>query len=86
MIRFTFSGEKHYGGNFLKKNGFRVPKAKSYLDIQNVNVDEWKFPVMVKPVDSSGSKGISKVLDKEELIDAFHYALSYSRLKIVLIE
>lgn len=79
-------GEKHLWREFLKKNGFRVPKAKSYLDIQNVNVDEWKFPVMVKPVDSSGSKGISKVLDKEELIDAFHYALSYSRLKIVLIE
>lgn len=70
----------------MRENGFNVPKAKSYFDIQEVDVDDWEYPVMVKPVDSSGSKGISKVFDKDGLTDAFHFALSYSRLKIVLIE
>ena len=79
-------GEKHLWRQFLRENGFNVPKAKSYFDIQEVDVDDWEYPVMVKPVDSSGSKGISKVVDKDGLTDAFHFALSYSRLKIVLIE
>ena len=84
--KIVLLGEKHLWREFLRKNDFRVPKAKPYLDVREVNTNEWRFPVMIKPVDSSGSKGISKVSDKNELAGAFHYALSYSRLKIVLIE
>ena len=79
-------GEKHLWRNFLKENGFNVPKALFYHKIEDVDVDDWHFPVMVKPVDSSGSKGISKVISASHLDLAFSYALSYSRLKIVLIE
>ena len=45
-----------------------------------------KFPVVVKPVDSSGRKGISYCRNVEELIKAYNYALSESRSKRVIVE
>lgn len=73
---------------FLQKNGFNVPKAKTYTNKQELE-QEWDSfirPVMVKPVDSSGSKGVSKIYHYEEIDNAFSYALSYSRVKQVIVE
>lgn len=80
--------KKHLFRDFLKKNGFNVPKAKSYVDYETAlkEIDQFHLPVMVKPVDSSGSKGINKLTNKEQLYDFFIDALSYSRDKIVLVE
>lgn len=79
-------GEKHLWRNFLKEHGFNVPKAASYTSVEDVVLDDWHFPVMVKPVDSSGSKGITKVSVPSDVKAAFEYALTYSRAKIILIE
>lgn len=57
---------------FLAEHGFNVPKAKSYTDI-DMALDEkeiWKYPVIVKPVDSAGSKGVTKVESPELLKEA----------------
>jgi len=73
---------------YLNKNQFNVPKAKGYSEISQVidDFNEYKLPVMVKPVDSSGSKGVSKIDSVENLNKAFDYALSFSRAKRVIIE
>lgn len=49
---------------------------------------ELKFPVIVKPVDSSGSRGVSRVNRpvSDALYSAFHYARSYSHMGEVCIE
>ncbi len=67
--------------DFLLKNGFNTPKANGYTSFEEANaeIDEFKLPVMVKPVDSSGSKGVVKVCDKAELKAAVEEALVYSR-------
>lgn len=39
------------------------------------------FPVMVKPIDSSGSKGVSKVEKVEDFEEAYKIALDNSRGK-----
>ncbi len=73
---------------FLCKNDFNCPKAKGYtcvLDGLN-DFDNFKKPIMVKPVDSSGSKGVVKVIKKEELQPAIEEALSYSRSNTYIIE
>ena len=73
---------------FLTENGFNVPIAKGYTNSKDAESD-WelfKKPVMVKPVDSSGSKGITKIYEKEKLAEAIEYALSFSRDKRVVIE
>lgn len=80
--------KKHLFRQFLTENGFNVPKAKSYTSYEDAyqDINTFRLPVMVKPVDSSGSKGINKLTDKSRLKEFFEDALSYSRDKIVLIE
>lgn len=45
-----------------------------------------KYPVIVKPADGSGSKGIQRVGNKEELYNACQEALNISLIKKILIE
>jgi len=74
--------------DFLTKNGFRVPRAKGYPSYEEAREDaeSFVFPVMVKPVDSSGSKGVSKISSPEDLKPAIDYALGFSRSKRIIME
>ena len=80
--------EKDLFRNFLKKHGFNCPKAQGYRKYEEAyaDIDKFSFPVMVKPVDSSGSKGVVKIFNKEELRNAVEEALSYSRGKRFIVE
>lgn len=73
---------------FLRKNGFNVPKAKSYSNLDDAlgDIDEFVFPVIVKPTDSAGSKGVTKVEKTSDLKDAINYAFSNSLKKEIIIE
>lgn len=73
---------------FLKKNGFNTPTAGGYDTYEEArdDIERYHMPVMVKPVDSSGSKGVVKIYDKVELYNAVEEALSYSRKKRFIIE
>ncbi len=75
---------------FLTNNGFCVPKAKGYayaeFDQLLQEVEMFRFPVMVKPVDSSGSKGVKKVDLIDELKQAVDEAVVYSRCKRFIVE
>ena len=50
------------------------------------DVDKIEYPVIVKPVDSSSSKGISICQNRQELDKAIEKALSFSFRKKILIE
>jgi len=65
---------------FLFENGFNCPNAKGYDNVDDAlkDVDFFNWPVIVKPVDSAGSKGVTKVEDKSKLKDAIEFALSES--------
>jgi len=80
--------KKHLFRQYLTEHGFNVPLARSYTTYEEAAIDlpSFHLPVMVKPVDSSGSKGINKLTDPQQLKTFFDDALSYSRDKIVLIE
>lgn len=73
---------------FLAEHHFNTPLACGYDTFEEAQMDigRYKFPVMVKPVDSSGSKGVVKIYRKEELKDAVAEALSYSRRKRFVVE
>jgi len=63
---------------FLFENGFNVPKAKgfsSYADALK-ELDLFNFPVIVKPTDSAGSKGVTRVDDIDDVKSAVEYALA----------
>jgi len=73
---------------FLAKNNFCTPKAKGYQSVDEAKKDicNFKLPVVIKPVDSSGSKGVSKLTSIEDLDEKTKYALSFSREKRFIIE
>ena len=73
---------------FLAENGFNCPKAKGYTNVEDAleDVDFFNWPVIVKPVDSAGSKGVTKVTDKADLKSAIETALSASISKNFIIE
>ncbi|MBN2598110.1 MAG: ATP-grasp domain-containing protein [Marinifilaceae bacterium] len=80
--------EKDLFRNFLQKNGFNLPKSKGFESLADalLEVDDFSFPLMVKPVDSSGSKGVGKIHSAGELVSAFEYAMSFSRTKRIVME
>ena len=74
--------------NFLMENGFNVPKACSYRTAKEAlaEADGFQWPVIVKPVDSAGSKGVKRVEKVEYLADAAENALNYSISKEFIVE
>lgn len=73
---------------FLKKNGFTVPSAKGYKSVEQAldDIDAFHWPVIVKPTDSAGSKGVIRVDDPAELDKSIRYALSFSNSGEFIIE
>jgi biotin carboxylase len=62
--------------------------AKSYKDIEDAvaDVDIFNWPVIVKPTDAAGSKGVTRVDNKDDLKKGIEYALSYSYSDEFIIE
>ena len=73
---------------FLKKNGFNYPEFKVFRNKKNIDkfIKKIGYPFFVKPIDSSGSKGVTKIKKKNFLKKAISDALSYSRKKQFIIE
>jgi biotin carboxylase len=73
---------------FLKTHGFNVPRSKAFYDRDEARVwlAEIGLPVYVKPVDSSGSKGVTRLAELAMFDDAFDHALTFSREKKVVVE
>lgn len=80
--------DKHLFRKFLTDNGFNCPKAKGYQNVEDAlkDVNFFNWPVIVKPVDSAGSKGVTKVEEKEKLKEAIEFAFSCSISKNIIIE
>ena len=74
--------------DFLAKKGFNTPKAKGYSSIDEAlkDIDGFSWPIMVKPVDSCGSKGVVKVEKKEDLRESIEFAISESHNGHFIIE
>ena len=65
---------------FLTENGFNVPWAKSYSDPDDALDDSagFNWPMIVKPVDSAGSKGVTRVDSPDALPAAIKHAKTFS--------
>ena len=63
-----------------------VPCAKGRLVKSVSEVEDFEYPVIIKPRDNSGSRGVKLCRSKEELAVSMADALEYSRLDSVLVE
>lgn len=73
---------------FLKEHHFNVPWAYGFSSKEEAWNERSKFeyPLIVKPTDSAGSKGCSRVDTEKQLIAAIEYAFKYSIGGHIIIE
>lgn len=73
---------------FLTDHGFNTPKAQGYKSIEDAfnNLSSFSLPVIVKPVDSSGSKGVSRIDCIEMAKDKLENAMSFSHSNRIIVE
>ena len=73
---------------FLADNGFNVPQTRCFSNVLDAlsEADSFRYPLMVKPVDSAGSKGVSKVDSADSLQTAIEYALGESHIGHFILE
>lgn len=73
---------------FLKENGFNVPWAKGFDNIEDALKESYwySWPLIVKPTDSAGSKGVTRVDNIKELRPALEYAFKHSISGHIIIE
>lgn len=73
---------------FLVEHGFNSPKSRGFRNVGDA-LDFFRSlgePAMVKPSDSNGSKGATRVDDEALFMAAFDKAMSFSRQGIVIVE
>ena len=80
--------EKNLFRDFLISNGLNAPKFGNYLNIEAAlcHINDFSFPIIIKPVDSSGSKGVTVVNNVNDVQNAIECALEKSRSKKFIIE
>ncbi|MBR5698185.1 MAG: ATP-grasp domain-containing protein [Prevotella sp.] len=80
--------DKAHFREFLSENGFNVPKARGYSNAEEAlkDVGYFNWPVIVKPVDSAGSKGVTRVDLPRDLPQAIGIALAESHNGHFIIE
>lgn len=68
---------------------FGVPTVKEYqIDMNHMeeSIKNVEYPVLVKPSDSSGARGITICQNTKELLDAIQTASKYSATNVILVE
>lgn len=84
-------GVKHLWRNFLQNNGFACPgnftiHPDTPLEEIMSKMQSLRFPVVIKPTDSSGSKGVTVLENLREIEKAIDIADFYSRNKVLIVE
>ena len=84
-LRFT---NKYIMRQYCERVGVPGPKHCQASSLQEAYalVQQFQFPLVLKPVDSQGSRGVIKVDSSEELADAFNKALVHSAEQQVILE
>ena len=74
--------------DFLSRNGFNVPQAKGFDSVEAAmeEVYWYPWPVIVKPTDAAGSKGVTRVDRPDDLKPALEYAMEHSISGHIIVE
>ena len=84
-------GVKHTWRKFLKDNGFACPGNLTFssdtpLEEITAKTKNLQFPIVIKPTDSSGSKGVTMLRNFVGIKEAVQWAKQYSRNNILIAE
>lgn len=71
----------------FRDSGVQTLKFKKVQSINDIeNLDNMEYPLIVKPTDRSGSRAITKIINRNELADAINRALENSFEKGAIVE
>ena len=76
---------KYLQREFFKTNGIKTPNFKLIGNTNDLRTIS-HFPSIIKPVDSSASRGVKKVNNYNELIEQYNIAIRFSREAKVIVE
>lgn len=73
---------------FALKNNICSPKAEGFSILEDalLSINSWRYPLMVKPVDLTGGKGVLKVDSIQEAASALKRAFLVSKAGRVVVE
>lgn len=73
---------------FLRENDFNVPWAFSFSTMEDAlsGMDKFSYPLIVKPTDSAGSKGVVRVDRADDLLFALKHAFEHSIKGNIIVE
>ena len=73
---------------FLKENGFNVPMHWAFDSVEAAmkKVHSFPWPIIIKPTDSAGSKGVTRVDEAVDLKPALEHALNNSLSGHIIVE
>ena len=82
------SEDKYESKVLMEENNISIPKFKLVEDIENIYIFAEKngFPLIIKPVDNSASRGITFINNVTEIEKAYYYALKFSKNKKIIVE
>lgn len=80
------STNKHEMRNCFEMNGDPSPKSIRVSSVDDLEGVELSYPVIVKPLDRSGSRGITKLESADGLEDAIHIAIEQGFEDAALVE
>ena len=80
------STNKHLMREAFEKNGDPSPKSILVSSVRDLSGVQLQYPVIVKPIDRSGSRGITKLLSPNGLLEAIEEAKEQGFEKKALVE
>lgn len=82
------SEDKYESKIFMEENNISIPKFKLIKNLEDIYNFAKKngFPLIVKPVDNSASRGITFITSATEIEKAYFYALEFSKNKKIIVE
>lgn len=91
LVANEYEAAVRANNKFLMRNAFMAagvpcPQYRMVKSVSEAKDINWDYPLIVKPSDRSGSLGVTKVLDNEELVSAIERALSVSFKKEAMVE
>ena len=83
--------EKHLFRTFLRKAGLPCPGAVALArpyerDVVLADIEGLAYPIVIKPTDLSGSKGVTVARSVSGVMSAVEHAVSFSRNGVLIAE
>ena len=82
----TICTNKYEMRKAFKENGVKVPQFIHVQENEKYDISSFEFPIIVKPTDRSGSRGVTKVEKIEDLDAAIKNSIGYSFEKKAIVE